>query len=54
MYLVLDFVIHFKMNQEPSFEPRIGRDFRRGFLTDIKLSPDCPLVEVLKQPKDDR
>jgi hypothetical protein len=27
---------------------------RVGFLTIGKLSPDCPLVEVLKEPKDDK
>lgn len=26
----------------------------RGFLTRVKLSPDCPLVEVLKEPRNDR
>ena len=33
---------------------RLKELLRRGVLTEVKLSPDCPLVEVLEEARDDR
>lgn len=31
----------------------LNLQFSEDFLTEVKLSPDCPLVEVLKEPRND-
>lgn len=48
MYPIFDLVLGFKKNRLLILG--LEELLRRGFQTEVKLSPDCPLVEVLKEP----
>lgn len=51
--MIFDFVFQFKKNQGPHLI-QLKELLRRGLLTGVKLSPDCPLVEVLREPRNDK